>query len=87
METSLATGFKASIVECVFALAVFGGLESTGGAGFGFTQNSYDLCRRKFVSSTEFPKGIMLIFKSFEGAQMARFVCEGILLMVSGEAR
>ena len=27
----------------------------------------------------------MLIFKPFEGAQTAGFVCEGVLLMVSGD--
>ena len=65
METTLKIVFKVSIAECVFALAVAKMLESTGGAGFGFPQNSYDLHQRKFGSSTEFPKGIMLIFKPF----------------------
>ena len=42
METSLGTGFNTSIVECVFALAAVKVFESTGGAGFGFTQNIND---------------------------------------------
>ena len=42
METSLGTGLKTSITEYVFALIVVGLFESTGGAGFGFTQNSND---------------------------------------------
>ena len=64
METSLGTGLKTSIAECVFVVV----FESTGGAGFGFTQNSNDFLQREFGRSTELPKGIMLIFKPFEGA-------------------